>query len=104
MPQLLQPLETATLLFTPRNRHPKHRDRGETEHAEQQAFWGACLQPPAGLEGAHPSIADPLPEPGLGSEKAGGSSRERELCTAGAEMRRQDTSVSSSEKQEELVK
>lgn len=96
--QLVQPRETVALFFTAWKGSPKSRERRKTEHAVQQAFWGACLQPPFGLEGAHPSTADPFPEPELGSEKAEGSSRERELQTMEAGMRRQDTSVSSSER------
>lgn len=104
MSQLAQQPETATLLFTPHKGHPKRRGRHKTEHAAQRAFWGACLYPPSGLAGAHSSIADPVSEAGLSSEKAEGSSRERELRIIGTGIRRQDTSISSSEKGEELVR
>lgn len=68
-------------------------------HTAWQAFWGAYLQTPFGLEGVQPRVVDPLPETGLSSNRTEGSMKERQLCIMGAGMRRQDTSVSSSEKE-----
>lgn len=97
MSQLAQPLKATALLFIPHKGRPKHRGRSRAEHTSWQAFWDACLQSPFGLEGVQARVVDPLPERGLSSNRTERSIRERQLCIKG--MRRQGTSVSSSEKE-----
>lgn len=100
MPWLVQLLKATALLVTPHKGHPKHRGRSRAEHTAWQAFRDACLQSPFGLEGVQLRVVDPLPETGLSSNRTEGSIRKRQLCIMGARMRRQDISVSSSEKEE----
>lgn len=79
---------------------PQRSPKALSTEAEQSVLHSRHSgMPPFSLEGVQPRVVDPLPETGLSRNRTQGSIRERELCIVGAGMRRQYTSVSSSEKE-----